>query len=85
MEESEQEATGVCMPGKLGSLETSAGGRLEAIGDTEFQHFQISFCHSSPSAWRICQGDIKQSLKFSLDERGNIHFELCLQKSGGGI
>ena len=67
----------------LGSWKMSACGSWEAIRDPAFQYDQISFCHFWPREYsEVISNKASNSW---LDERGHIHFELCLQKAGGKI
>lgn len=68
------------MSGNWGSLKMSAVGRW---GETRDPTFHFAIFHFLPR--KYAKVISSKALYSCLDERGNIHFELCLQKAGVGI
>lgn len=73
------------MLGNLGSWEMSACGSCGASGTQHFRMIRSHFVILHPWPREYAEVISNKASNSWLDERGNIHFELCLQKAGGEI
>lgn len=64
------------------ALKCQLAGAGAQSGPQHCSMFTSHFVIPHPWSREYAKVILKQSLKFSLDGKGNIHFELCLQKLG---